>query len=203
MGFSRRFPVLASLAALLAVSAMNVDTARGAGITIVRVDVREIPDPNYRYTFDLFLTEGSVVDGSLTDGDFLTIYDVIGVFPGTNLQPDNWALTNTDFLGVDPDAVGPPFLDDPTIRNLTWRFIAPIDDIAVPIGEAGIFLGQFSIQAFADFPQTEFKIGSRTTLPNGDKLPVYSVVIVPEPSTFVLAAPALLFLGRSSRRRLV
>jgi len=198
----------ALLGALLALLAW-VPRPTEAGIVIEDVTLREIPDPSFRYIFKLFLEPGTSIVGAdpkTGGGDFITLYDVADIIPGTNNQPDNWRFRTFD-EGLDPAGVSPPFDDDPAIPNITWDFIAPFETLTVPPDEDRLFLGEFSIQTFdIPAPQLVYEFGSQTTDDDDNKVAEFGVFIVPEPSSLLMAGLGLAVIGaggvwRNRRRR--
>jgi PEP-CTERM motif len=175
-----------------------VGTSR-AGLLPVTVTVTP-ESGNFRWTYNIVLP----TDSQLRTGDYFTIYDFGGLVSPSNAQPDGWTYETANVgpvpAGVDPD-------DNATLPNLTWRYTGP----TIASGQTG--LGNFwVVSRFEDSTDSFFTAKTHRTSDGRVDTNITDTVVpvptdmvqpslVPEPTTFALAAIGLPVLGLIRRRR--
>jgi hypothetical protein len=165
------------------------------------IKVKQIPDPRWQYSADVYLTDEVDFNPEVRPGDFFTLYDIPGLIAGINFVFDAdgnidlfWAAT-FELVGTTPDfsPFPPPIDDDPSILNVSFRWTGDFN-IRVPAGESEIFLGNFNvvaiseldeIPAFLEFAGQTSIQGSDEKAPNAGSAPTV-VSTIPEPSSLVL-----------------
>jgi hypothetical protein len=164
-----------------------------------------IGNPVWFWEIDVWFvgTEGG--SRLVKDESFFTFYDIFGLIDGSNSQPGfpipfagSFAL-----LGRTPDPAPPGLVDDPTLPNVTYRYIANTPTI-VDEGEI-LYLGKFSFlsdSSVEELPSVVQFAGS-SPKPGGGTEVTYEVVrvVVPEPASLALIAPGALLLGAVAWRR--
>lgn len=171
-----------------------------AGLLPVSVSV--IPETeNFRWTYAIVLP----TDMQLQSGNYFTIYDFEGYIAGGDSAPEGWTFSAAR-TGPTPERLDPN--DNPEVFNLTWRYNGP----TVPSGQIG--LGNFwAVSEFSDVGTDSFTARTNRTSDGlidsnitETEVPVRVAGptdpnLVPEPTTFVLAALGLPLVGLIRARR--
>ncbi len=179
--------------------ACGLFAAADARAGLLPVNVSVLPEgENYRWTYNIVLP----TDSQLRAGDYFTVFDFGGLMANSNFQPEDWAFeTNAPIPpGVEP-------VDNPDLPNLTWRYTGA----TISSGQTG--LGNFWAVSQFETPTDSFFTATthRTTdgrvdtnitdttvpVPTGPTDPN----LVPEPTTILLAALGLPFVGLARLRR--
>jgi len=181
--------------------------AQGSIIPTIHVGAPTAEGSNFRYTYDVTLTQDQKIDTSLNSA-FFTIYDFKGFVAGSDHEPAGWTFSG-QLTGTTPTSA--VVADDPTIPNLTWTYSGP--NLTGPrelgafsalstLGESNT-LGSFTGQATKNAPgepenNTRTFNGGSITVPGAQP-----TTPVPEPSTIMLCCTGfgLLALRRRSHRK--
>lgn len=204
------------LAGLCSLTAMVVGTSEAqagstAAITITGGYQPGGPDPPYVYTFDAYLNAPGInTPGTYTfeKNNSFTVEGLPGVTSiSDHTQPSNWSWKNTDYvpLQAPPGWPTPYFKEDYTWTYNGSNVYNAYTPQGGPVGQS-VFLGQFSVTSFYDFPVggmpfpngTELKfvytyeftpLGGTPMMENG--YGTFQIWSVPEPSSLALLTAGL------------
>ncbi len=185
-----RHPLVYSLICMIIAFALTSEAKAG----LVPIQVSVTPSGGlHRYTYAVLLP----TDAILRSGDYFTIYDFDGYVAGSDKvsgspYANDWTF-EANPLGRTPSGVTPT--DSTSILNLTWTYNGPLIGL-----ESSVGLGNF--WAESPFPTTTkswFAARTGTTggsyddniTPTVVPVPTSAPPVVPEPSTFLLAALGL------------
>jgi hypothetical protein len=201
--------------ALAAIALLAPDRDASAGFTLTNPtlpapkppSVRPIVigDPIFFWEFDVWFVGSANGSQLKKDQSYMTFYDIPGLIPGSNSQPGfpHPFAGTFDLLGWTPTPAPPGLDDDPSLLNVTFRYVGN-NTITLNAGEI-LYLGKFSFlsdSTFDELPEVIQWVGTNPTRRGGPETSFQEIrVLVPEPSSLALVVPGAILLGLVARRR--
>jgi hypothetical protein len=209
MTTTRKTPLLTGLLCGLGLLTLGAGDARASFLPVFQGTTAGPAGPpaqtvfNYRLDFSTSIDGGTGqpverLEGAGVNQGFVTLYDIVGLVPGSVVVPANFTFTVQN-TGINAFATAPS--DDPLLPNITFRYTGAT--ISADTSFSGFSYNSTSNIAALDNTtgQTTRNTGAAAGTPIGN-VGFVEVAAVPEPASIALMGlGGVILLGVARRRR--